>query len=119
MQRQKEHSVVNARAVIEAACRDILADGNAINPRELHGRVPKEVLDSIRGVIDVLQAVKEALDVSQATQHTQQRKSRPSAGFLRPFASERREQNVQRYHRFMLNGTRLVPLGERGPRIKA
>ena len=64
MQRRKEHSVVNARIVIEAACRDILADGKAINLRELHCRVPREVLGSIRGVIDVLQEVKEALGVS-------------------------------------------------------
>ena len=64
MKRRKEHSVVNARIVIEAACRDILADGKAINLRELHCRVPREVLGSIRGVIDVLQEVKEALGVS-------------------------------------------------------
>lgn len=64
MRRRKEHSVVNARVVIEAACRDILADGKAINLREIHSRVPREVLGSIRGVIDVLQEVKEALGVS-------------------------------------------------------
>jgi hypothetical protein len=61
MQRRKEQSVVNARAIIEAACRDILADGKAINLRELDARVPREVLGSIRGVIDVLQEVKETL----------------------------------------------------------
>ncbi|TAM85135.1 TetR family transcriptional regulator [bacterium] len=64
MQRRKERSVDNARTVIEAACRDILADGKAINLRELDARVPKEVLGSIRGVIDVLQEVKETLGVS-------------------------------------------------------
>jgi DNA-binding phage protein len=64
MQRRKERSVDNARTVIEAACRDILADGKAINLRELNARVPKEVLGSIRGVIDVLQEVKETLGVS-------------------------------------------------------
>lgn len=52
------------RTVIEAACWDILADGKAINLRELNARVPKEVLGSIRGVIDVLQEVKETLGVS-------------------------------------------------------
>ena len=41
-----------------------IADGKAINLRELNARVPKEVLGSIRGVIDVLQEVKEALGVS-------------------------------------------------------
>ncbi|MCW0024739.1 TniQ family protein [Burkholderia pseudomallei] len=64
LQRRKEQSVGNARTVIEAACRDIIADGKAINLRELNARVPKEVLGSIRGVIDVLQEVKEALGVS-------------------------------------------------------
>jgi DNA-binding phage protein len=64
MRRRKQQSVVNARAIIEAACQDILADGKAINLRELDARVPKEVLGSIRGVIDVLQEVKEALGVS-------------------------------------------------------
>ena len=47
-----------------AACRDIVADGKAINLRELDARVPKEVLGSIRGVIDILQDVKEELGVS-------------------------------------------------------
>ncbi|WP_256733744.1 hypothetical protein [Burkholderia pseudomallei] len=64
MQRRKEQSVVNAHTVIEAACRDIIADGKAINLRELNARVPKEVLGSIRGVIDMLQEVKETLGVS-------------------------------------------------------
>lgn len=64
MQRRKEHSVAHARAVIEAACLDIIADGKAINLRELDSRVPKEVLGSIRGVLDVLQEVKEALGTS-------------------------------------------------------
>ncbi|HTI16901.1 MAG TPA: TetR family transcriptional regulator, partial [Trinickia sp.] len=64
MQRRKEQSVVYARTIIEAACRDILADGKAINLRVLNARVPKEVLGSIRGVIDVLQEVKEALGAS-------------------------------------------------------
>jgi hypothetical protein len=63
MQRRKEQSVVNARTIIEAACRDILADGKAINLRELNVRVPEDVLGSIRGVIDVLQEIKETLDV--------------------------------------------------------
>ncbi|RDU98953.1 TniQ family protein [Trinickia dinghuensis] len=64
MQRRKERSMDNARTVIEAACRDIVTDGKAINLRELNARVPKEVLGSIRGVIDVLQEVKETLGVS-------------------------------------------------------
>lgn len=64
MQRRKEESVVNARAIIEAACQDIVADGKAINLRELHARVPKGVLGSIRGVIDILQEVKETLGAS-------------------------------------------------------
>jgi hypothetical protein len=64
MLRRKEQSVVNARTIIEAACRDILADGKAINLRELNTRVPKDVMGSIRGVIDVLQDVKETLGVS-------------------------------------------------------
>lgn len=64
MQRRKEQSMVNARAIIEAACRDILADGKGINLRELNARVPREVLGSIRGVIDVLQEVKDALGTS-------------------------------------------------------
>lgn len=62
--RGKERSVVNARTIMEAACRDIIVDGKAINLRELNARVPKEVLGSIRGVIDVLQEIKETLDAS-------------------------------------------------------
>ena len=43
---------------------EVIYVGKAINLRELNARVPKEVLGSIRGVIDVLQEVKEALGVS-------------------------------------------------------
>lgn len=64
MQSRKEHSVANARPVIEAACRDIRAEGKTIHLRELNARVPKEVLGSIRGVIDILRDVKKALDKS-------------------------------------------------------
>lgn len=42
----------------------ILADGKAINLREPSARVPKEVLGSVRGVIDVLQEIEEALGVN-------------------------------------------------------
>lgn len=41
MQRRKEHSVVNARIVIETAYRDTLADGKAINLRD-HRRASED-----------------------------------------------------------------------------
>ncbi|WP_080406971.1 TniQ family protein [Burkholderia ubonensis] len=47
-----------ARMIIESACRDIMADGKALNLRELKGRVPNEVLGSFRGVIGLLQETK-------------------------------------------------------------
>lgn len=59
MQRKGEQSMENARTVIENACEQILADGKAINLRELGGRVPGEVLGSVRGVIGLLQQIKE------------------------------------------------------------
>lgn len=61
MQRRKEQSVAHARTLIEDACRDILADGKAINLRELEAHVPREVLGSVRGVIGMLQEVKKTL----------------------------------------------------------
>ncbi|MBW0445897.1 hypothetical protein EN871_28225 [bacterium M00.F.Ca.ET.228.01.1.1] len=64
MQRRKDQSVVNARTVIGAACRDIIADGKAIHLRQLDARARGKVLGTIRGVIGVLQEVKEALGVS-------------------------------------------------------
>ncbi len=64
MQRRGEESLAKARPVIEAACREILADGKAISLREIEVRVPKEVLGSIRKVFDLINEAKETLGVS-------------------------------------------------------
>jgi len=64
MQRRGEQNLANARVAIEAACREMLTEGIAINLRELETRVPKEILGRVRGVIDLLQDAKEKLGVS-------------------------------------------------------
>lgn len=56
--RQSTQRQETARTTIETACRDIVADGKALNLRELKGRVPDEVLGSFRGVIGLLQETK-------------------------------------------------------------
>lgn len=58
VQRKGEQNMANARAMIEKACEGIIADGKALNLRELRGRVPDEILGGVCGVIDLLQEIK-------------------------------------------------------------
>ena len=59
MRRRGEQSVENARAAIDVACQDIVSEGKAICLREVRGRVPQDVLGSVRGVICLIQDAKE------------------------------------------------------------
>ena len=63
MERQGRRSLESAREVIAAACVDILAEGAAINLREVKRRVPAEILGSVRGVIDLLTEIKREFGV--------------------------------------------------------
>lgn len=52
-----------ARTVVEAACRQVLAEGKGISFREIEARVPKPILSSVEGLFDMLQEIKMNLGV--------------------------------------------------------
>ncbi len=58
IQRRGNQTRENAKEAIKAACQDVLAEGKAINLREIEAKVPREILNSVDGVIDLLQQIK-------------------------------------------------------------
>ncbi len=58
MQLRGVQTRANAKEVIKSACLEVLAEGKAINLREIESKVPREILNSVEGVIDLLQQIK-------------------------------------------------------------
>ncbi|MBM5571091.1 MULTISPECIES: TniQ family protein [Deefgea] len=58
-ERQMKQAVI--RIQLEEACRAIVAEGYAINLRELEMRVPREILDSVESIFDVIREIKRTL----------------------------------------------------------
>lgn len=64
LKRRRQANLDSAMPYLEAAGREVLLEGKALNLREMSARVPPKVLSSVQGLFDVLRDVQANIELS-------------------------------------------------------